>query len=382
MSTLLFNDFDIKLEESLAFLREMVSVNSHSYNKIGVDFTQDIIARKLAAHGLLIELHDDPTFGKHLLARTPVSSSERILLVGHADTVHPADGTFQDFSLDDKYAYGPGVFDMKGCIAMMELAFSLLGEKLNSIPLTVLIVSDEEIGCRSSKNLHYEHAKEAKYALVLEFGRDKEALITSRKGIASFHIQVKGKSAHSGNNYYEGVNAIQEAARIVMELQEVSSREKETTLNVGIFSGGTAINTVPDFAEIKTDLRFSSQEGYTYGKHEIEKITSRNFLPGTEVFLKETGYMPAMPRHPDTDALMQQFCDAGKLHGIQFTENQIPAGGASSGNFLADAGIVVLDAIGPTGSGAHSHDEKMGLASFGDRAKVLAEFLGIKEKGQ
>jgi glutamate carboxypeptidase len=254
MSTLHFNNFNIKLEESIDFLREIVSINSHSDNKIGVDFTQNIISNKLSTYGLLLDSLDDPDFGKHLIARTPVSSNERILLVGHADTVHPANGDFQDFSIDDTNAFGPGVLDMKGSIAMMQLAFSLLGERLLAIPLTILIVSDEETGCPSSKNLHYELAKEAKYALVLEFGRDKDTIITSRKGITSFRIQVKGKSSHSGNHYYEGINAIQEAARIVMELQEVSSKEKATTLNVGIISGGTAINTAPDFAEINTDL--------------------------------------------------------------------------------------------------------------------------------
>jgi glutamate carboxypeptidase len=375
MSTQLFPDFDAKYKDSLEFLKQMVSVNSFSNNKKGLDITQDIIADKLASLGLVTEFHDDPNYGKHLLAHTPVSSSERILLVGHADTVHPADGSFQNFSIDENFAYGPGVFDMKGGIAMMQLAFSLLGENLLSIPLSVLIVSDEEIGCPSSKKLHYSLAKEARLALVLEFGRDNDVLVTSRKGIASFRITVTGKSAHSGNNYYEGVNAIQEAARMVLELQEVSSPERKVTLNVGIISGGTAINTVPEHAEIKTDLRFTSEEGYLYGKSEIEKIASRHLLDGTVIQVEETGYIPAMTRHSKVTDLISEFSDSARKCGIEISENIEPVGGASSGNALAWAGIPVIDALGPKGFGAHSDEERLELMSLAKRAQMLASFI-------
>lgn len=368
-------EFELKYKESLKFLEEIVSINSHSYNKAGIDLTQDIIAKRFSKLGLKVNFIKDKKFGKHLIAKTSAPSSKRILLVGHADTVHPDNEDYKKFSMDKSFAYGPGVFDMKGGIAMMYLSFLLLGEKLKKIPLSILIVSDEEIACPSSRELHYKLAKESSIALILEFGREKNMLVTSRKGISTFEIKVKGRAAHSGNNYYDGVSAIVEASRLAVQLQKSSSIKNNTTINVGLISGGTAINTIAENAELKGDLRFASKEGYIFGKKEIKKAVSAKLLKNSKIEYKENNYFPAMVRNSKIEKYILQYNECAKEEGFSVFENKEPVGGASSGNLLSDAKLPVIDSLGPRGSGAHSKDEKIDLKSFVQRAKTLTRFL-------
>jgi glutamate carboxypeptidase len=106
----------------VALLREMVDIDSGSYNKSGIDAVGLIVRRFLESHGLTVEAIPQSRHGDCLRASIPgqaagnvtvSNSAGNILLMGHRDTVFPdGETTRRPFTIRDGIAYGPGVADM------------------------------------------------------------------------------------------------------------------------------------------------------------------------------------------------------------------------------------------------------------------------------
>src|SRR5581483_10511675 len=80
--------------------------------------------------------------------------------------------------------------------------------------ISLLLVSEEEVGSKESRALTEAEAKASDCVLVLEPGSNMIGeLKTARKGIAGYRIAVEGKAAHAGIDFANGANAIVELAR-------------------------------------------------------------------------------------------------------------------------------------------------------------------------
>src|SRR6202011_1747942 len=98
-------------------------------------------------------------------------SGKPVLLLGHYDTVYPL-GTFATMPcrVAEGRLWGPGVLDMKSGIALMLAAIEGLQAWHGTLPrpITVLLVSDEEVGSNSSRSITESLAKKSAAVLVLE----------------------------------------------------------------------------------------------------------------------------------------------------------------------------------------------------------------------
>src|SRR5207249_1362968 len=105
--------------------------------------------------------------------------------------------------------------------------------------VTILLVSDEEVGSDSSRRITESMAKNCAPVLVLEpaFGL-RGALKTSRKGVGEYRVKVIGKAAHSGLDFEKGQSAILELARQIVQISKLVDVKRGTTMNVGVVSGG------------------------------------------------------------------------------------------------------------------------------------------------
>ena len=178
---------------------------------------------------------------------------EKILLIGHYDTVHLI-GSLKYYAEGNKL-YGPGVSDMKsGLISAIWTAKAY--KDLGIDPgkrLVFLFNGDEETGSHESSDIICELAKDAKAALVCEPCVGNGNLKTGRKGNIKFNVTIHGKAAHAGNAHQDGVNAIEEMAHEVLEIQKLTDYEAGTTVNVGVCGGGTKVNVVPASAQFSVD---------------------------------------------------------------------------------------------------------------------------------
>jgi glutamate carboxypeptidase len=100
--------------------------------------------------------------------------------------------------------------------------------------------------------------------LVTEPGRDGGKVVTGRKGVGRFDVQVEGRPSHSGSRHQDGRSAIREAARLILDLEAMTDYERGITTTVGLVQGGTAANVIPQFARFSVDLRaVSAADGET-----------------------------------------------------------------------------------------------------------------------
>ena len=123
-------------------------------------------------------------------------------------------------------------------------------------PVTVLLVSDEEVGSESSRRITESLARRSAAVLVLEpsYG-SKGAVKTARKGVGEYTIKVTGKAAHSGLDFEKGESAIVELAKQITAISKLVDLKRGLTLNVGLVSGGTRTNVIPAQATASLDVR-------------------------------------------------------------------------------------------------------------------------------
>ena len=223
--------FAERRDQILATLRKLVELESPSDNKAAVDHLSDVVAAKFVALGGALTIHRADDFGNHLQVDfAGKSGAQPVLLLGHYDTVYPL-GTLATMPCrlaNDKLT-GPGVLDMKSGIALMLHSIAALKDWHGELPrpVTVLLVSDEEVGSDSSRVITEALAKKAAAVLVLEPSYGFEGAVkTARKGVGEYQIKVTGKASHAGLDFQKGVNAIVELARQIEKVTGFTDLKK------------------------------------------------------------------------------------------------------------------------------------------------------------
>ncbi len=179
-----------------------------------------------------------------------------VFLSTHMDVVPP----FIPPTSDDEKIYGRGACDAKGIIASQIIAAEEL-RKHGVTNIGLLYTVDEEQGSSGAKaaNLHPIAAK-CKYLINGE-PTDNDLAIGS-KGSLRLYVKTKGKAAHSA--YPEmGESAIEKLLDILEDVRKVELPKDEffgeTTLNIGLISGGLATNIVPANAETGLHIRMVTE---------------------------------------------------------------------------------------------------------------------------
>jgi glutamate carboxypeptidase len=297
-----------------------------------------------------------------------------VLVLGHFDTVWPH-GTLAalPFRVVDGCAYGPGSYDMKAGLVLLEFAIEAIQTVGGGLrrPVVVLWTSDEEIGSPESRVLIEDEARRAAFVLVLEPPLAGGWLKTARKGVGRFRLVVEGRPAHAGVEPEKGVSAVLELAHQVVRLHALNDPEAGTTVNVGVVHGGTRANVVAAEASATIDVRAATREE----AHRVEAAlrATTAVLPGARVFVEGGFNRPPMERTPRTAALVAALQVIGRGLGLELGEGS--TGGGSDGNFTAALGVPTLDGLGALGAGAHARDEHVAVARLAERAALLAAAL-------
>jgi len=360
----------------VGLLRQIVELESPTHDKSAVDRMGAFLTEQLAGLGAIVERVSQSDCGDHLIARLPGPTGQPpALLLAHMDTVWPV-GTLatMPWREEDDKVYGPGAFDMKGGIVIGIFALKAISDLSLKLPRPVvwLCTSDEEIGSPTSRPLIEEEAQRSACALVLEPAVPPDgALKTSRKGVGRFTIRVTGKASHAGAAPEEGVSAIGELARLILELHDLTDYQRGTTVNVGVIAGGTRSNVVASEARAEVDLRVTSSKE---GERLVAIIRGlRAQLPGAQVNVTGGMNRPPMERKLAIASLFERARHIAAELGLALKETG--TGGGSDGNFTAALGVPTLDGLGAVGDGGHALHEQVIVESLPQRAALLAALL-------
>ena len=367
--------FEERRDAMVATIRELVEIESPSDNKAAVDRLAEVVAEKFAAFGGAVRMHRATDFGNHLQVDLGGAGGAPVLLLGHYDTVYPL-GTLGKMPcrVDGDKLTGPGVLDMKSGIALMLAAISGLRDWDGELPrpVSVLLVSDEEVGSDSSRVITESLAKKAAAVLVLEpsYGRDG-AVKTARKGVGEYEIKVTGKSSHAGLDFEKGANAILELARQIERVSGFTDLKKGLTVNVGIVSGGSRTNVVPAEAIAQVDVRIARMKDGAGIDKKIRGL--RAFNRKCKVEISGGINRPPMERTPGVAGLYAAAVGIAADLGWKLGEAAV--GGGSDGNFTAGMGIPTLDGLGGVGDGAHAVHEHILISELPRRAALVAGLI-------
>jgi glutamate carboxypeptidase len=372
----LLQTLQTRQEEMLAALAMLVNHESPSTDRGALEALARVLTARFGALGADVRLVANATGGDHIRARfgAPTDPGRPALVLAHYDTIWPA-GTLATlpFRREGGRAFGPGIYDMKASLVVLEFALAALValDLRPPRPIVALLTSDEEIGSPSSRPLIEELAQGSAYTLVLEPPLADGGLKTARKGVGRFTVEIVGRPAHAGVEPEKGISAVQELAHQVLHLHGLGHPAAGTTVNVGVVAGGTAPNVVAARAHAVVDVRVVTMD--EAGRIDTALHALRPVLPGARITVDGGFNRPPMERTPQVEALYQRARLIGRTLGLDLTEGS--TGGASDANFTAALGVPTLDGLGARGSGAHAEDEQIEIDSLPERAALLAALL-------
>ncbi len=359
-----------RLPATLELLRDLVGINSYTGNRDGVNRLARLTAERFAPLGFQAEFvpHRNTACGDHLLLTRPGATARSIALISHLDTVFPPEEEERNgfrWLPEGPRIYGPGTIDIKGGTAMMHLVLSALAETdpeaFQQVTWRLLWNASEETLSRDFADVCHERLDPATTIAALLFeaeGRPNgtPCLVVARKGRATFQVTVEGRASHAGAKHPRGANAISQIGRTVNRVAELTDYSRHLTFNVGVISGGVAVNRVPHLATAEVEMRAFTPETYQAGVQAILALQGPGEVASPvdghrcQVRVELLEESPPWPRNPGTDRLFSVWKTAAEDLGQPLASEE--RGGLSDGNWICDH-VPTLDGLGPHGDNDH-----------------------------
>jgi glutamate carboxypeptidase len=368
--------FEAQNDTLVETIQQFVEMESPSDHKPSTDRIGKFLAEKFEAAGGRARIHRAVDFGDNLQIDFPGRNNTKpVLLLGHFDTVYPL-GTLAKMPcrVANGKLYGPGVFDMKSGIALILFAIRALQSWHGMLPrpVTVLLVSDEEVSSGSSRPITEALAKKSAAVLVLEPAAGaRGAVKTARKGVGDYTLTVTGVAAHAGLDPGKGHSAIVELARQIAAITKLNDLKRGISVNPGVIRGGTRTNVIAAEATVEIDVRIKSAKQAVGLDRRIRSLKPFD----KHCKLKLEGGINRMPMER-SNGVIALYKKARDIAGaIDWHLDEAAVGGGSDGNFTAAMGIPTLDGMGGVGEGAHALHEHIVIAELPRRALLLAGMI-------
>ncbi len=368
-----------RFDEFVDALAGMVNLDCGSYTPEGVNRIADACQARFEEHDWTVDRRrhrpsdGEAQLGDLVIGRLEGSGGTRILMVGHTDTVFdPGTAAARPFAISGDRATGPGVSDMKGGLLTGFFAIDVLQEAgfdgFRSI--TYICNPDEEIGSPWSRDAIRDEAGRADVAFVLEGARENGDIVSSRKGVSDYAIEIVGRAAHAGVEPERGRSAILEAAHKIVALHTLNGRWPGVTVNAGVVHGGTRTNVVPERCTIEVDVRSPEESTLAEAEMAVESIAERHTVP--DVDARVTGSKWHRPMEKGEGGARLARIAANVAGDLGFELRDAATGGASDANTISASGVPTLDGLGPVGGDDHGPKEWIDLTSVVPRIALLA----------
>ena len=387
-------------DAALTLLERVVDINSGTQNFDGVRQVGRVFQQEFDALGFKTRWVDGARFKRagHLVAEH-AAPGPKLLLIGHLDTVFEADSPFQKFErVDDRYARGPGIIDMKGGNVIIVQAMKALRSigALTSMNIVVVLTGDEEDAgdpVSLARAALMDAAEGAAAAIGFEDGPgDPKTAVISRRGTTSWTLTVKAQPAHSSQIFREdvGSGAIFEAARILNAFREKLAGEPHLTFNPGTIVGGTTVehdpvqargtafgktNVIAEHAIVNGDLRTLSPEQLAKAKQAMAAIAKGSLAHAESTITFEDGYPPLAPTDGNRKLLAVYDQASRDVGAGGVTAVDPDRAGAADVSFVAGEVPLILDGIGLMGHSDHTVKETADLDTLPSQTKRAAVFL-------
>jgi acetylornithine deacetylase/succinyl-diaminopimelate desuccinylase-like protein len=200
------------------------------------------------------------------------AAQQMIGVSAHLDTVFPL-GTHLEAREDGNRIYAPGISDnAAGVVAMLAVASAIKRAELRPASDIVFIGNVGEEGEGNLRGMRQIFASKrwsrSIASLLVVDGAGTDTYVTQALGSRRFEVTFRSPGGHSWSDF--GVpNPIVLLSRALARFSDVATPENpRTTFNIGVIHGGTSVNSIPESATARVDLRSASGE-------ELQKLEER-----------------------------------------------------------------------------------------------------------
>jgi tripeptide aminopeptidase len=316
----------------------------------------------------------DSTMG-NVLARLPGTAAGGVPLFfcAHLDTV-PPQGPLEPVVEDGVVRNAGGTIlgaDNKAAVvAMIEGVRRVAERGLPHPGVELLFTPREEVGLVGAKAFD-ETRLRSRVGYVYDQGAPIGEIVLGAPNQTSFVATFHGRAAHSGMHPEEGRSAIAAAAKAIADLR-VGRLDDETSANVGVISGGTARNIVPEWCSFEAEVRSHDERKLREVVQEmIDAITFAAGLAECEVDTRLEETYPGYRFRRD-DLAVRLAADA--LAAVGVPPSYVLTGGGADANVFNRRGLACVNlANGMTA--IHTPDEHIAVADIERMAEVTVRLV-------
>jgi tripeptide aminopeptidase len=213
--------------------------------------------------GMGIAVHEDGAGAAvgsdagNLLARISGAGSASVLLCAHLDTVPPGApiepvqvGGYWENANDGIL----GADNKSAVAAILELARRMTStSEPPPVGVELLFTVCEEVSLRGSREFDTDQLQSA-FGYVFDHATPIGEVVVASPSHYRIVAELRGRAAHAGVRPEAGRSAVVAAARAIAAMR-LGRLDAETTANVGMIEGGTAINVIPERCRIEAEVR-------------------------------------------------------------------------------------------------------------------------------
>jgi succinyl-diaminopimelate desuccinylase len=357
--------------ELIKVLSKLISFKTVTGNLEETDKCLDFIKTELKDYNLLIfrkNKYPSLLIGNNKI--TPKITYD-IIFHGHIDVAPENEQNQFKPVIEGNKLYGRGALDMKGAIAVLINLFKKNKIKKNFL---FLITSDEEIGGEAGTGYFFKNLGFRSNFFITAEGEKDYLIKVKQKGIVMLKIYAKTEGEHSAYTW-RSKNAIEKVFRTYLRIRKLFPENKKdknhwySTVNLGKISGGVAVNSIPDYAEIYLDVRFC--EPWKSSNDIYKKI--KRICDEEDVFL-EKKYSTEMMITDKKNKYIFLLNDIAKKILKKRKDLFFNNHGTNDARF---ANLVAIPSVafGPVGDNYHAKDEFVYIDSLINFEKIILNFL-------
>lgn len=303
-----------------------------------------------------------------------IGSGGNFVLLSHMDTVEPTKNLTPVVSEDRITSDGTTILGADNRAGIASILYALenaitQGKELKDF--TIAFTTCEETTLGGSKNIELPETIE--YGFVFDSSYPPGKYISSSCGAISFEIKVRGRASHSGISPEKGIHSILIASNAIASLN-IGRIDEETTLNIGMIQGGTAVNVVPELTTINGEIRSFSRDKIIREKDMLisafdSKVKELNGLFTYNDFWDFDPYTHS----PDDDIV--KIIESAMLKA-EITPIPTVSFGGSDANSLNGRGVKAVN-LGIGAQNPHSVDEFILIEDLGKTASLAFNLITV-----
>jgi tripeptide aminopeptidase len=304
------------------------------------------------------------------------SGGTPIFLCAHTDTVPPETAIEPVVGEDGVVRNAAGTIlgsDNKAAVVvMLEAARRVVEEEREHAGIELLFTPQEEISLRGAAA--FDHTRfVATTGYVYDQGAPIGEIVLGSPHGRLLDFRFHGAAAHAGMHPDDGRSAIAAASRAIADFR-LGRIDEETSANVGVISGGTARNVVPEWCSLTAEVRSHDEhKAIDLAREMVESAAFAASLADCEV---ESEVRPSFPGYRFRESDEPVRFAATALERAGYTPSYALSGGGADANVFNARGLQCVNLANGMME-IHTPDEHIAVSDLEGMVEVTLALVDV-----